>query len=144
MSKIEQINTIENKTNFDCIYVEGEVFTYKSSGLTRKVYENADRTFVIKIHVDNNERVDWNEREQKVWDEAHDIDKQNMAQTQLLKNGYIKQEFLYSLDDERTKDFIQRDLTMKEIRFAQSCRNDVGFDKDGNLKCFDLEEYKNY
>jgi hypothetical protein len=142
MSKIEQIITVENSTNFDCIYVEGEVFTYKNSGLTRKVYENANKTFVIKIHVD--ECVNWNKREFKVWEGAHDVERQKMAQTQHLKNGYIKQEFLYSLDDERTKDFIQRDLTMKEIRFAQSCRNDVGFDKNGNLKCFDLEEYKNY
>ncbi len=144
MSKIEQITTVEDKINFDCIYVEGEVFTYKNSGLTRKVYENANKTFVIKIHVEENEPVNWNKREFEVWEETHDVERRKMAETKLLKNGYIKQEFLYSLDDERTKDFIKRDLTMREIRFAQACRNDVGFDKDGNLKCFDLEEYKNY
>ncbi len=133
--------SLEN--DVDVILVNGEAFTFKSSGITRRVFANADKTKVIKVLVEKHS-FDFNKEEQKEWDNASEEKRKQLAQTRLLENGYIEQEYLHTLDDETTAEWLKRPLTMSEIRFAQSCRNDVGFDADGNLKCFDLHEYKQY
>jgi hypothetical protein len=38
----------ENKA--DVIIVNGEIFTFKATGLTRRVFKNKDKTKVINVH----------------------------------------------------------------------------------------------
>lgn len=125
------------------IVYNNEIYVYKNSGFTRHVYANEDKTKVIKVPVEMR-GAHWNETEIAIWDEASYEKRQQLAYTELLPMGWIQQEYLHTLDDESTESWLGRILTMEEIRFASSCRNDVGFDADGNLKCFDLHEYKNY
>jgi len=127
----------------DVIIVNGEAFTYKASGLTRRVYQNADKTKVIKIALRTSYQYN-NLEEVKIYENASEKVKSQMAETRLLDNGYIEQEFLWTLDDPLTDTMITRDITVEEIRFARSCRNDVGFDKNGVMKVHDLEEYLKY
>lgn len=138
---IAQQQSDENKA--DVIIVNGEAFTFKATGLTRRVFENADKTKVVKVPVEKYSQH-FNDDERDIWDNASEEKRKELATTEMLPNGYIMQEYLHSLDDPNTADWLGRIMTMKEIRFADSCRSDVGFDKDGNLKCFDLEEYKKY
>lgn len=127
----------------DVIIVNGEAFTYKASGLTRRVYQNKDKTKVVKIALRTS--YDTNNRQEfGIYKNASEKVKSQMAETKLLENGYIEQEFLWTLDDPLTDSMITREITVEEIRFARSCRNDVGFDKNGVMKCHDLEEYKKY
>lgn len=137
---IEQ-NSQEN--NADVIIVNNEEFTFKASGLTRRVFANADKTKVVKVLV-KDRSVEYNQEEIEAWENASEEVKLEMASTKILSNGYIEQEFLHTLDDPTTEEWLGRFMTQKEIRFAKSCRNDVGFDEEGNLKCFDLHEYKKY
>ena len=127
----------------DVIIVNGEAFTFKATGLTRRVFANADKTKVIKVPV-KLDTFHYNDEEIKCWEKASEEVKLEMASTKILENGYIEQEFLHTLDDPTTEEWLGRHLKQKEIRFAKSCRNDVGFDEAGNLKCFDLHEYKLY
>jgi len=127
----------------DVIIVNGEAFTYKASGLTRRVYQNADKTKVIKIALRTSYQYN-NLEEVKIYENASEKVKSQMAETKLLENGYVEQEFLWTLDDPLTDSMITRDITVEEIRFARSCRNDVGFDKNGVMKVHDLEEYLKY
>lgn len=127
----------------DVIIVQGEAFTFKATGLTRRVFVNADKTKVIKVPIEK-ASFHWNTEEINCWNEASDTVKSEMAETEILKNGYIIQEYLHTLDDEETEEWLGRDMTMAELRLAKECRNDVGYDKDGKLKCFDLHEYKKY
>lgn len=127
----------------DVVIVQGEVYTYKGTGLTRRVFANADKTKVVKIPV-KKDSFHFNTEEIECWNNADDETKKELAETQILENGYIIQEYLHTLDDDETEAWLGRDMTMKEIRFAKSCREDVGYDKDGNIKCFDLHEYKKY
>lgn len=134
-------DSLEN--NADVIIVNGEAFTYKNTGLTRRVFANADKTLVIKVPVEKHSQH-FNEEEQKCWDNASEEKRKELANTSMLANGYIMQEYLHTIDDDSTAEWLGRPMTMKEIRFAGSCRDDVGYDKDGNLKCYDLHEYKQY
>lgn len=127
----------------DVIIVNGEAFTYKASGLTRRVYQNADKTKVIKIALRTSYQNN-NLEEAKIYENASEKVKSQMAETRLLDNGYIEQEFLWTLDDPLTESTITREITVEEIRFARSCREDVGFDKNGVMKVHDLEEYGKY
>jgi hypothetical protein len=133
--------TLEAKA--DVIIVNGETFTYKSSGLTRRVFANASKTQVVKVPITYFDQVQNNE-EIEIFKNASDEKKGLIAHTEILDNGYIVQEYLQTLDDPTTEEWLKRPMTMSEIRFANSCRRDVGFDKDGVLKCFDLPEYKQY
>jgi len=143
---------IEHNINFeqysqendaDAIMVNNEMFTFKATGLTRRVFVNADKTKVIKVPV-KLDTFHYNDEEIKCWNNASDEKRLELASTKILDNGYIEQEFLHTLDDPTTEEWLGRGLKQKEMRFATSCRDDVGFDKDGNLKCFDLHEYKLY
>lgn len=144
MSKIEHTISQDSEENrADVIIVNGEAFTYKATGNTRRVFVNADKTRVIKVPVQRNYQH-FNNEEIEIWNATTDEIRKELAETSILDNGYIMQEFLHTLDDESTPQWLGRVMTMKEIRFADACRSDVGYDKDGNLKCFDLPEYKNY
>jgi hypothetical protein len=146
MTKIEQIievNTATVESKADVIFVNGEVFTYKNSGLTRRVFVNEDKTLVVKVPVDTQSQIH-NDAEITFWDEASDEIKPQLAETKRLPNGWVIQEYLHTLDDPETEEWLGRPLTNKELRFAASCRSDVGFDNEGNIKCYDLEEYKQW
>lgn len=136
-------NELAKEQDNDAIIVNGEVFTYKSSGLTRRVYQNKDKTKVLKIALQSSYQYN-NLEEFEIYKNAPEKVKNQMAETRLLDNGYIEQEFLWTLDDPLTESIITRDVTIEEIRFARSCRNDVGFDKNGVMKAHDLEEYKKW
>lgn len=127
----------------DVIIVNGEIFSYKGIGNTRRVYANADKTKVVKIPVSLSYQ-NFNDEEIELYEAASDEKKKQLAHTTQVENGFIIQEYLHTLDDPTTVDWLKRPMTMKEIRFAESCRRDVGYDKDGNLKCFDIHEYKQY
>lgn len=134
-------NSLENDA--DMVIVNGEVFTYKNTGLTRRVFVNKEKTHVIKVPVGKTGQH-FNDEEAEIWDAANEDRRKEYASTEKLPNGYIKQEFLHTLDDPETEAWLGRNLTMAEVRFARSCKEDVGFDKDGNLKVYDLHEYKKY
>jgi len=85
----------------------------------------------------------FNEEEINLFTKADDDKKRQLAITQMLDNGYIEQEYLITLDDPEADKLINQ-MTNEEIDFARSCRGDVGFDKNGVLKCHDIEEYKKY
>lgn len=146
MSKIEHIirvNTATNISKSDVILVNGEAFTYKNQGLTRIVFVNKDKTQIVKIPLDKIHQIH-NDNEAKLWEKADETRRAELAETTLLPNGYVVQEYLQTLDDADTEKILNRSMTMKEIRFATSCRNEVGFDKTGKLKCYDYDEYKKY
>lgn len=146
MSKIEQIINIDNaQISFkaDAVFINNEVFTFKNTGLTRCVYENKDKTLVIKVPVMPHHQKH-NDNEAKLWEEADEERRKELAETKILSNGYILQEYLHTMDDPDTKTWLGRKMTMAEIRFASSCRNDVGYDTEGNLKCYDYDEFKQY
>lgn len=134
-------NSFENDA--DVIVVNGEIFTYKNTGLSRRVFVNKEKTHVIKVPVKKHSQH-FNDEEVELWEAASEERRKEYATTEILPNGYIKQEFLHTLDDAETEKWLGRNLTMKEVRFARSCREDVGFDKEGNLKVYDLHEYKKY
>ena len=146
MAKIEQIVNVSTATvesTADVILVNNEVFTYKNTGLTRRVFANKDKTLVVKVPI----QVDFqrhNDNEATLWNEASDEVRLQLAETQRLSNGYILQEYLHTLDDKETQEWLGRPMTNKEIRFATSCRNEVGYDANGVLKCFDYDEFKQY
>ena len=144
MSKIEQIvnvNTATVESKADVILVNGEAFTYKNSGLTRRVFVNKDKTLIIKVPITVEDQRH-NDKEAELWSEADEETRSQLAETQRLSNGYILQEFLQTLDDETTEGWLNRPMTMSEIRFATSCRNEVGYDTNGKLKCYDYDEFK--
>jgi hypothetical protein len=137
--KIEQIITQKSKdVKSNIVLYKGETFTYWDSGLTRHVFVNADKTKVIKFLVEERE-TDYNLEEFEKWERASVEDRTQLAETSLGMDGLvIEQEFCNPIkwDD--------RDMTMAQILFAKKCRHEVGWDKNGNLKCFDLSEYKLY
>jgi vacuolar-type H+-ATPase subunit F/Vma7 len=144
---MKNINIVSDKLareqDTDVIIVNGEAFTYKASGLTRRVYANKDKTSVIKIPLKESYTYA-NKEEVEIYENASENVKAQMAETKMLPNGYIRQEFLWTLDDPLTDEMITRKITVEEIRFARSCRNDVGFDKNGVMKCHDLPEFLKY
>lgn len=140
MTKIEHILQQEVRDNIrqDAIFHKGEVFTYFDEGSTRHVYVNADKTKVIKILI-RKDTIDYNLTEAKIYDNASDEVKGQMAKTELTMDGLlIEQEFCNPIK------FDDRKLTIPQIRFAKSCRDEVGWNKDGELVCFDLDEFKRY
>lgn len=111
-----------------------EVFRFYDCGLTRNVYVNSDFTKVIKLPI-NRLQTFWNEEEFEVYENA--VNKEMMAKTEKF-GDFIVQEFVEPIK------YSDKRLTIKQTLFAAKCRNEVGFDKDGNLKCFDLSEFCKY
>lgn len=134
-------HSLEN--NADVVVVNGEPFFYKNSGLTRRVFANKEKTKVVKIPVDKFGQS-YNDQEFDIWSKANLEKQAKLAQTEIQENGYIIQEYLHTIDDPETPLWLERDMTQEEIRFSKSCRSDVGYDKEGNLKCYDLHEYNQY
>lgn len=126
--------SIEN----DVILYKGEAYTYFDSGLTRYVFVNADKTKVIKILIDKN-GFDFNKEEKDIYDNALPERQCKMAKTELTTYGtIIEQEFCNPIK------FDDRRLTIKQMLFANACRDEVGWNSKGELVCFDLNEYMKY
>lgn len=113
---------------------ENEIYTFFDEGCTRFVYANEDETKVIKILKDKGSH--FNKLEADIYNNASPEDKSKMVRTKLV-NGYIEQDFVEPIK------WAGRRLTTEQQIFAAMCRNEVGFDSEGNLLCFDLDDYSN-
>ena len=138
---INVIDVLENKITLEeaksmVIMHKGEAYTYYDEGCTRHVFANKDETKVIKI-LQRESGIDFNTEEAKIYNNASDEDKKQMAETQLV-GGMIEQEFCLPIK------FGGKRLSIAQKLFARQCRNEVGWDKDDNLVCFDLDEFKKY
>ncbi len=86
-----------------------------------------------------------NENEAQLWDSATEEQKKTLTPCRLLSNGWLEMDFLYTLNDPETdKMFGHIELSADDIHFAASCRNEVGFDTEGKLRCYDYDEYRKY
>jgi len=142
MSKIINVQQVlENKISLEeakqmMILHKGEVYTFFDEGNTRHVFVNKDETKVIKI-LQRDTGFDYNTEEAEIYANATDEDKEKMAET-TISHGMVEQEFVTPIK------FGGKRLTIPQKLFASKCRNEVGWDKDGNLVCFDLDEYMQY
>lgn len=141
--KIEHIilqDKLDESVKKKAILYKGEVFTYFDSGLTRHVFTNESKTKVIKLLIDNREfNHDFNKEEVDIYTNASEETRKQLAKTELTYDGFVvEQEFCNPIK------FDDRKLTIPQMLFAGSCRNEVGWTADGNLVCFDLDEYKKY
>jgi hypothetical protein len=136
--KIEQViqmEEVDKSIESQAIIHKGEAYTYFDSGLTRHVFVNADKTKVIKILV-NKHSKEYNEEEVEIYKNASEEMKAQMALTGSAYDGFVvEQEFCNPMK------FDNRKMTMPQMLFASSCRNEVGWTLDGRLVCFDLDEY---
>lgn len=139
--KIEQViqmDRIDKSVTSQAIIYKGEVYTHFDSGLTRHVFVNPDKTKVIKLLIDKFSK-EYNEEEVEIYKNASEETRKQMAETSTTYEGFVvEQEFCNPVK------FDDRKLTIPQMLFASSCRNEVGWDKDGNLKCFDLDEFKKW
>lgn len=138
---INVIDVLENKITLQqakemTILHKGELYTFFDEGNTRHVFANADKTRVIKI-LQNDIGTDYNTEEVRIYENASDEDKANMVKSE-LSCGMVEQEFVTPIK------FGGKRLTIPQKLFASKCRNEVGWDKDGNLVCYDLDEYMKY
>ena len=138
---INVIDVLENKITLAeaksmIIMHKGEAYTYYDEGCTRHVFANKDETKVIKI-LQRDTGQDFNTEEALIYKNASEEDKSQMATTELV-NGMIEQEFCLPIK------FGGKRLSIPQKLFARQCRNEVGWDKDDNLVCFDLDEFKKY
>ena len=113
---------------------KGEAYTFFDEGSSRHVFVNNDSTKIIKI-LKNPNGFDFNYEEARIYESA--TDKSQMANTRLF-HGIIEQDYCTPIK------FGGRKLTQEQREFAGSCRNEVGWASDGNLVCFDSDEYKKY
>jgi len=140
MNKIETIlqQEVRDDVKHDAIFHKGEVYTYFDEGLTRHVYVNNSKTKVIKILIRKDSK-DYNLEEIEIYENASDEVRKEMAETKLTLDGMlIEQEFCNPIK------FDDRNMTIPQMLFASSCRDEVGWTEEGKLVCFDLNEYKNY
>ena len=139
--KIEQVikqDKIDSSITKQAIIYKGEAYTFFDTGLTRFVFTNKDKTKVIKLLIDKR-GMDFNLEESDIYDNASDEKKLELAKTELTYNGsIIEQEFCNPIK------FDDRKMTIPQMLFASSCRNEVGWTKEGKLVCFDLDEYKKH
>ena len=123
---IQVIDILENKISVEqarnmVIIHQNEAFTYFDEGCTRFVFVNKDKSKVIKINKSNSKN--FNQDEIDIWDGASEETRKDFAKTNYI-NLLIEQEFVLPIKYAGIK------LNMEQIRFAQSCRNEVGW-KDG-------------
>ena len=137
--KIEQVMNLHDQSIKDQpILYKGEAYTFFDQGLTRYVFANEDKTKVIKLLIEK-DSFDFNLEEIQIYNNASDEVKAKMAHTQLTYNGtIIEQEFCNPIK------FDDRDLTISQMMFAKKCREEVGWNKEGKLVCFDLNEFMKY
>lgn len=122
----------------DSVLYKGEVWDYYDSGLSRVVYVNSDRTKVVKFLIEelgvNHNRVEFD-----IYDKADETTRSELVTTHIDESGLVvEQEFVLPIK------FSDRELSLEQIQFAGRCRDEVGWDSDGNLKCFDLSEYNKW
>lgn len=138
IEQIIQMDKIDKSVTSQAILYKGEAYTYFDSGLTRHVFVNADKTKVIKVLIDKHSK-EYNEEEVEIYKNATDTQKAEMALTGTAYDGFVvEQEFCNPIK------FDDRKMTMPQMLFASSCRNEVGWTLDGRLVCFDLDEYKKW
>lgn len=141
MNKIEiilQQDQLDRSIREQAILYKGEVYSYFDQGLTRYVFANADKTKVIKLLI-RKDQFDFNKEEAIVYELADDEQKKQLAHTQLTLNGMVvEQEFC------EPQKFAKKSLTIQQMMFASSCRDEVGWTADGRLVCYDLSEFKKY
>lgn len=139
--RIESIlseDKLDKEITHKVILYKGESYTFWDSGLTRYCFVNADRTKVIKILIDPRHK-DYNEEEYNIYLHASKEKRRQLAETKMDDSRIIEQEFCMPIKMDK-----KRQLTIPQIVFAQSCRNEVGWTADGRLVCFDLDEYKKW
>lgn len=132
--EVKQISISEAKQMV--LLHEGEIYTYFDKGCTRFVYTNEENTKVLKMNI--GDCINYNEDEVKIYENASDEDKKRMAKPILLSNGIVEQEFCLPIKYGGMK------LTPEQRSFASQCRSEVGWNDDGELLCFDLDEYMKY
>lgn len=137
---INVIDILEDKVSLSeakgmVIMHKGEAFTFFDKGCTRHVFTNKDRTKVIKLLEHKNS--DFNSEEYRIYTSASDEDKVKMTRTEIVGN-LIEQDFCMPIK------FGGKKLSISERLFAMKCRNEVGWTSDGELVCFDLDEYMKY
>jgi hypothetical protein len=132
---IENEFTIEEAKQMIVMH-KGEAYTFFDEGCTRHVFVNKDETKVIKL-LQRDSGFDFNQEEVNIYTKANDADKAKMAKTELSHN-MVEQEYVTPIK------FGGKKLSISEKLFASKCRNEVGWNKDGNLVCFDLDEYMKY
>ena len=81
---------------------------------------------------------DFNKEEAEIYNKASEEDKAQMCPTKLVVIGFIEQKFVTPVK------YGGKKLTLEQKAFANSCRNEVGWDENGELVCFDLDEFKKY
>lgn len=123
------VNEVSRKNSDTAIIINGQIFSYLDSGFTRDVFVNEEKTVVVKLEKEKG----YNKEELEVYENTKD--KSRLAKT-WVENGYLFQEYL-------DKDWHSK-VPLNEFIWAGKCRNEVGLDKDGNLKCYDLSEYMRY
>lgn len=128
----------EMQVKGQAVIYKGEAYTYFDSGLSRHVFVNAEKTKVIKLLVDKR-GYQFNKEEFDIYSKASDDIKNKMAHTQISPDGLvIEQEFVTPIK------MSDKQMTMPQILFANSCRDEVGWNDKGELVCFDLDEFKKY
>lgn len=120
------------------IFHNGQVFTFWDMGTSRAVFVNKDMTKVLKMNKSELSDHNYNEDEYNIYINADDEDRQKMCATRLLERGFIEQEFVTPIKWGGKK------LTKNQQEFSNSCRGEVGWDKNGKLVCYDLDEYEKY
>jgi hypothetical protein len=118
------------------ILYKGQMFDYWDEGCTRYVFVDATQTKVIKIPRDDSS-THFNELEFSIYNEADEKNKKKMCPT-TFENGIIEQDFCMPVKWGGIK------LDPHQALFAAQCRNEVGWDANGKLVCFDLDEYMKY
>lgn len=143
--RLENVTVVTAKeVKGDAVLHKNEVWTFHATGGTRRVYVNGDKTRVLKVPVSLSD-YEHNRNEDESWNEMNEEQRKEFAECKLLTNGWLEMEYLSTLNDPTTFDLWSHiELTAEQIAFASSCRNEVGFDKEGNLKCFDYDEYRKY
>lgn len=131
---VENKITVQEASQMSIMH-QGEIFSYFDEGCTRYVFANEDKTKVIKLEKERRNNH-YNELENEIYENALEENKKLMAKTKMV-NGFIEQEFVLPIK------FGGRRLTMEQIRFASSCRQEVGW-KGEDLVCYDLDEFKKY
>jgi hypothetical protein len=137
MNKIEIINIVDNiKNKIECVFYKGEEWNLFDSGLTRKVFVNSECTKVIKLLIDEH-GINHNQIEFDIYSNSNSTSE--FALTEISSDkSIIEQEFVLPIK------FSNKELSLKEIQFANSCRGEVGWNINNKLVCFDLDEYRKY
>lgn len=135
---MEIVKEVSRHNGRDVVVYMGKLYEYFDSGNTRDVYVNKERSKVIKLLTYDFTNTEYNQKEEAIYHDSSDDVKSLMAHTIIDENGVVFQEFCNPIK------FDNKPLTIKQTLFAESCRNEVGWNKDGKLVCFDLDEFKKY